>query len=76
MSAKASDSIGDGGSINSKSLLESDSKFDKTRANAGKGAGSIIGGAYSHVPVSSKDPRVNSKEPARRAAWSKVGSPK
>jgi hypothetical protein len=73
--ASKSNSIGDGGSVNSKSLLEADGKFDGTRAQPNKGAGSIIG-PYSHVPVSNKDPRVNSKEPPRKAGWGKVGQPK
>jgi hypothetical protein len=72
----ASDSIGDGGSINSKSLLEGDGRFDKTRGNAGKGAGSAIGTTtYGHVPVSAKDPRVQSKEPPRKPASAKVKQP-
>jgi hypothetical protein len=44
--------------VNSRSLIEGDGKFDKTRAQPDKGAGSVIG-PYSHVPVSSKDPKVH-----------------
>jgi hypothetical protein len=70
-----SNSIGDGGSINSKSLLEADGAFDKTRAQPDKGAGSQVG-AYGHVPVSSKDPRVQSRPAPRKASFGKVSSPK
>jgi hypothetical protein len=79
----ASDKKGFGGSIggprgaspiNSHAILEGDGKFDRTRAQPDKGAGSIIG-TYSHVPVSQKDPKVNSKEPPRKASWAKVRSP-
>lgn len=44
-----SGSIGGGGGsapVNSKSLLEADGRFDKSRAQADRGAGSITGGAY------------------------------
>jgi hypothetical protein len=49
--------------VNSKSLLEADGKFDKTRVQPDKGAGSVIG-PYSHVPVSSKDPKVHGAGPS------------
>jgi hypothetical protein len=61
--------------INSHAILEGDGKFDRTRAQPDKGAGSIIG-PYSHVPVSNKDPKVQSREPPRKASWGKVGQPK
>jgi hypothetical protein len=67
-----SNSIGDGGSINSGALREADGTSRKPDPN--KGAGSIIG-PYSHVRVSSKDPRVNSKEPPRRAPRGNVRQP-
>jgi hypothetical protein len=60
--------------INSHAILEGDGKFDKTRAQPDKGAGSIVG-VYSHVPVSQKDPKVTSREPPRKASWSKVKQP-
>jgi len=50
-------------SVNSRSLIEGDGKFDKTRAQPDKGAGSVIG-PYSHVPVSSKDPKVHGAGPS------------
>ena len=73
-----SNSIGGAGGavpITSRAILEGDGKFDRTRAQPDKGAASQIG-PYSHVPVSSKDPRVTSKEPPRKASWGKVSQPK
>jgi hypothetical protein len=67
-----SNSIGDGGSINSGALREADGTSRKPDPN--KGAGSIIG-PYSHVPVSSKDPKVASREPPRKPASARVKQP-
>jgi len=58
--------------INSRALGEGDGT--NRRPDSEKGAGSIIG-PYSHVPVSSKDPKVASREPPRKASWSKVRQP-
>jgi hypothetical protein len=60
-----SGSIGGGGGsspINSRSITEADGKFDKTRAQPDKGAGSVIG-SYGRVPVPSKDPKVHGAGP-------------
>jgi hypothetical protein len=61
-----SNSIGGPGGaseIGSKSIIEGNGRFDKTRAQPDKGAGSQVG-AYSHVPVSSKDPKVRGAGPS------------
>jgi hypothetical protein len=49
--------------VNSKSLLEADGRFDKSRAQADRGAGSVVG-AYGRVPVPSKDPKVHGAGPS------------
>ena len=49
--------------INGKSLIEGDGKFDKTRAQPDKGAGSVIG-PYGRVPVPSKPSVVNGGGPS------------
>jgi hypothetical protein len=53
----------DAAPINSHAIIEGDGKFDKTRAQPDKGAASQVG-PYSHVPVSSKDPRVSGAGPS------------
>lgn len=50
--------------VDSKSLLEADGKFDRTRAQPDKGAGSASGGGYGRIPVPSKDPKVHGAGPS------------
>ena len=60
--------------VNSRSLVEADSKFDRTRAQPNKGAASVVG-AYGRVPVPNKDPKVASKEPSKKASWAPIKQP-
>jgi hypothetical protein len=62
-------SIGDNGSIVSKSLEQADGWFDKTRAQPDKGAGSNVGGragggGYGRIPISAVDPKVRGSGPS------------
>lgn len=61
-------SIGGGGGaseIKSGSIVEADGRFDRTRADPNKGAGSVVGeGAWGRIPVPSLDPKVRGAGPS------------
>jgi hypothetical protein len=62
--------------VDSKSLLEADGKFDRTRAQPDKGADSASGGGYGRVPVPSKDPKVHGAGPSPSGAPRQPGKRK